>query len=157
MGAFSRKSKEFIRWLSKNQYKIYDANLFNDFAIVFKSNLVIEELFVIKFPYLPFVLRFYEEPYLRGGGNKGTSGAYFTWNEEGKKLSEQGILYVIIHGMYTLKPEDIPSALLINIDRLKDRTDRYINGVRSRTFCFEDVLWAKYLEIKKEKEEKKSL
>jgi len=138
--SYNRKSKQFLRWLSKNQYTIHDASLFNEFAGIFKSDLIVETTgYFITKPILgPFVLQFVEEPLIRG---------YDAWHEAGIKLVNFGIVYVIIHDMHTLKPNDIPSALLIKVDRLQDKTDTFVGKERTRKFYFEDVLWQRHLEI----------
>jgi hypothetical protein len=141
MSSFERKSEKFLRWLSKNQYKIYDSNVFNDFAAVFKNDLRIHctAHFVIKFPFEPFVLLFNE--------NISNPQRYEVLNSYGLDTVKLGIPYVIIHDS-CVEQKDIPSVLLIRIDRLKDRTDIFTGGVRSRKFFFEDALWRRCLEMK---------
>jgi hypothetical protein len=144
MSAFTRKSKKFLRWLSKNQYKIYDGDIFNDFAAVFKNDLRISYPgnFFIKFPFTPFVLRFFEYciPIQK----------YESLNAEGLSLSKLGITFVIVHDNISENMlNGNPNVLFIKIDRLKDRTDIFTNGKCSnKKFYFEDVLWKRSLEIK---------
>jgi hypothetical protein len=138
MNSFNRDTKEFLKWLSKNSFTIYDPNIFNDFAIIFKKDIRISEIskavFVTKDPFGPFVLQFVEV--LLG---------YDMFQEKAIQLVENGIIYVLVHNMHTIKSEDVPSALLIKSDRLKDRTYTFKEGNRSVKFYFEDVLWQRRL------------
>ena len=133
MGSFSCKSNKFIKWLSKRGYDIYSRQLFNTFASVYKSDISITENdFVIKrLPFIPFVLHFSEYPNIAG---------YEALDLYAKELASLKIILVIIHDSCTLKDNSIPSALTIKIDSLKDYTDKFMDGVRVRTFCFEDKL-----------------
>jgi hypothetical protein len=139
MSSFTCKTEKFLRWLSKNQYKIYSSATFNDFASVFKSNLRISHSghFLIKFPFAPFVLEFYEYIPIH---------KYESLNATGLCLMELGIPFVVIHDC-TIEGKDAPSVLSIRVDRLKDRTDVFTEGGRIRKFYFEDTLWRRCLEI----------
>jgi hypothetical protein len=145
MSSFERKSEKFLRWLSKNQYKIYSSSVFNDFAAVFKNELRIycNARFVIKFPFEPFVLLFDE--YISNNPQR-----YEVLNSYGLDTAKLGIPYIIIHDS-NIDQKDIPSVLLIRIDQLKDRTDIFTGGVRNRKLFFEDALWKRCLEMKNNK------